>query len=164
MLLIYRIFTTGDTISTSPATCTVQSKSSPSMFTLSQSSDKPHIMTQVELNDFCRILNLGKKASKYVASRFKEYQWLAPNVKITYFRTREQLFASFFRMKGDLCCCFDVNGLMNALNIEYYPSDWRLFVDASSSSLKAVLLSNGNTYPSIPIAYSPTLKETFMML
>ena len=36
---------------------------------------------------------------------------------------------------------------------------WSLFVDSSARSLKAVLLHNGNKYPSIPIAHSVHLKE-----
>ena len=36
---------------------------------------------------------------------------------------------------------------------------WRLFIDSSTRSLKAVLLHNGNKYPSIPLAYSIQMKE-----
>jgi len=39
--------------------------------------------------------------------------------------------------------CYDVDGLMNALGIEYDPQEWRLFRDSSKLSLKAVLLHNG---------------------
>ena len=38
-------------------------------------------------------------------------------------------------------------------------SDWRLFIDSSKRSLKAVLLYNGNVYPSIPMAHSVQMKE-----
>ena len=41
----------------------------------------------------------------------------------------------------------------------YLASDWRLFIDSSKQSLKAVLLHNGNVYPSIPIAHSVGIKE-----
>ncbi|KAL4718315.1 hypothetical protein ACJJTC_009937 [Scirpophaga incertulas] len=39
--------------------------------------------------------------------------------------------------------------------------EWRLFIDSSKSSLKAVLLHNGNMKPSIPVAYSVSMKETY---
>ena len=43
--------------------------------------------------------------------------------------------------------------------IAYSASDWRFFIDSSKRSLKAVLLHNGNVYPSIPIAHSVQMKE-----
>jgi len=50
---------------------------------------------------------------------------------------------AFFRREDDLVFCYDVDGLMNALGIEYDPQEWRLFRDSSKLSLKAVLLHNG---------------------
>jgi hypothetical protein len=43
----------------------------------------------------------------------------------------------------------------------YDPNDWRLFIDSSKKSLKAVLLHNGNKFASIPVANSIHLKETY---
>jgi len=43
---------------------------------------------------------------------------------------------------------------MQTLNINHNPLDWRLFIDLSNLSLKAVLLHNGNTLPSIPVGHS----------
>jgi len=40
------------------------------------------------------------------------------------------------------------------------PEQWQLFIDVSKTSLKAVLLHNGNKLPSIPVAYAPSTKET----
>ena len=50
---------------------------------------------------------------------------------------------------------------MNALKITHDPQEWRLFVDSSKLSLKAVLLHNGNILPSIPVAYAVHMKETY---
>ena len=41
----------------------------------------------------------------------------------------------------------------------YSASDWRLFIDSSKQSLKALFLHNGNVYPSIPIAHSVRMKK-----
>ena len=43
------------------------------------------------------------------------------------------------------------------------PLEWRLFIDSSKISLKAVLLQNGNVYPSVPIAIAHTfhMKEKY---
>ena len=45
--------------------------------------------------------------------------------------------------------------------IDYDPSDWRLFIDSSVKSLKAVLLHNGNEFPSIPVGHSVHMKEEY---
>jgi len=41
------------------------------------------------------------------------------------------------------------------------PEQRRIFIDASKTILKAVLLYNGNKLPSIPVAYSPSTIETY---
>ena len=55
-------------------------------------------------------------------------------------------------------------GLTEQIGIPYIPEDWRLFIDASSKSLKVVLLHNRvqyEQYPSLPIAHSLLLKESY---
>ncbi|XP_076342444.1 uncharacterized protein LOC143242821 [Tachypleus tridentatus] len=63
-------------------------------------------------------------------------------------------------MENKLCYCTNVPGLFTFLGLPHNPSDWRLFIDSSKRSLKAVLLHNGNKYPSIPSAHSVHLKES----
>ena len=48
--------------------------------------------------------------------------------------------------------------------MDYNAAEWRMFVDSSKRRLKAVLLYNGNTVASLPIAHSVTLKETYETL
>lgn len=43
----------------------------------------------------------------------------------------------------------------------YIAEEWRIFIDSSQSSLKAVLLHMHNTQPSVPIAYGIKMKETY---
>ena len=50
---------------------------------------------------------------------------------------------------------------MSKLGCEHNPAEWRLFIDSSKTTLKAVLLHNGNIKPSIPIGYSILRKETY---
>ena len=57
--------------------------------------------------------------------------------------------------------CTDVDGLMQTLDINHNSLDWRLFIDSSKQSLKAVLLHNGNTLPSIPVGDSLHNKESY---
>jgi len=68
---------------------------------------------------------------------------------------------AFFRKEDGLVFCYDVDGLMNALGIKYDPQEWRLCIDSSKLSLKAVLLHNGNQHPSIPVEHVVHMKETY---
>jgi len=44
---------------------------------------------------------------------------------------------------------------------KYNPADYRLFIDSSKRSLKAVLLHNGNELASIRLAHSVQLTENY---
>lgn len=67
--------------------------------------------------------------------------------------------------KPSLVYCDDVNGLMDELQPGIYKDDeWRLFIDSSKQSLKAVLLHNTNVFAPIPIAHSTELKEEYGIL
>ena len=57
-------------------------------------------------------------------------------------------------MERDLVACTDIDGLMQTLSINHNPLYWRLFLDSSKFSLKAVPLNNGNTLPSAPVGHS----------
>jgi hypothetical protein len=68
---------------------------------------------------------------------------------------------SILKKEGKLVACNDVDGLMTALNINHKTEEWRLFIDSMKSSLKAVLLHNGNVLPSIPVGYAVNMKESY---
>uniref|UniRef100_A0A8D8TYE9 Uncharacterized protein n=1 Tax=Cacopsylla melanoneura TaxID=428564 RepID=A0A8D8TYE9_9HEMI len=50
---------------------------------------------------------------------------------------------------------------MESLGHEYKSEEWRLFIDSSKMSLKAVLLHIGNELPSVPLAHATNMKETY---
>jgi len=56
--------------------------------------------------------------------------------------------------------CNNIQELLGVLQLEYTSEQWRLFVDASEVTLKAVLLHKGNKYPSIILAHAVHTKET----
>ena len=63
--------------------------------------------------------------------------------------------------------CYDIPGLVCKLggsDIVYQSSDWKLFLDSSKTSLKGVLLHNGNKYASVLVAHSVHLKEMYTNL
>jgi len=64
-------------------------------------------------------------------------------------------------MERGFVACTDIDGLMQTLNINHSPLDWRLFIDSSNLNLKAVLLHSGNTLPSIPVGHSMHNKESY---
>ena len=113
------------------------------------SSKNPHFPNQDELNDLSRDLDLTKAKAEILSSRRKEWNLLAPPCKISKPRKRHVTLANFFTMFSDsdhpsLCYCTDIHGLLQEIGIVYSVLDWRLFIDSSKQSLKAVLLHNGN--------------------
>ena len=80
---------------------------------------------------------------------------------ISVYRKRNEDLLHFFKMERGLVACNDIDGLMQKLNINHNPLDWRLFTDSSKLSLKAFPLHNGNTLPSIPVGHSTHNKEAY---
>ena len=122
---------------------------------------KPYYPNQKDLNDWIRYLGLTKSNAELLTSRLKQWNLLNDSVQITEQRKRHQSFSSFFTMQNAICFCNNVGGLFYSIGIPCIPSEWRLFIDSSSKSLKAVLIHNGNKYPSLPLAHSVHLKETY---
>ena len=125
------------------------------------SSNEPHKINQNELNDLVRDLRLSKNLSEVLGSRLQQWNLLASDVRITKFRDRGDTMKGFFKDENLMSFCIAIDGLMDAMNLHHNPSEWRLFIDSSKSSLKAVLLHNTNTLPSIPVAHSVHLKESY---
>jgi hypothetical protein len=128
------------------------------------SAPQPHILTHDELNDLVRVLELSKSKAELLGSRLKQWNLLEKTIRIPSFRSRHQQFEPFFRKKDDLLFCYDVDGLINALGIKHDPQEWRVFIDSPKLNVKAVLLHNGNQYPSIPVGHAAHMKETYEKL
>lgn len=139
----------------------LSSNSEGSEFVIATPSVEPHLIDAEEFNDLIRDLNLPKIKAEILASRLKQWNLLKDNVKISDQRKRHEMFAGFFTKEDGLCYCNDVKGLFDAIGIPCISSEWRLFIDSSTRSLKAVLLHNGNKFPSLPLAHSVMLKENY---
>ena len=122
---------------------------------------EPKLFSQDDLDDLVRDLDLPKTSAELLASRLQERRLLAPGTIISRYRHREQEFHKFFTSEAGLVYCSDVNGLVSHMGMTYNATEWRLFIDSSKRSLKAVLLYNGNAVASLPIAHSVTLKESY---
>ena len=124
----------------------------------------PQTFTQQELNDLIRELGLPKDGAEHLAAALKKKNLLSKGTSAYTYRNREKSFRKFFT-KDDgksLVYCSDVKGLVDEIKPNVYrDEEWRLFIDSSKRSLKAVLLHNGNTFAPLPIAHSTKLKETY---
>jgi len=122
-------------------------------------SESPHKLTQNELKDLERNLELPKVRAELLVSRMKQWKYLDEGVKITLYCYHQKNLEEFFNMEGTLVACKDVDGLFKALNMSHCSNEWRLFTESSKVNLKTVLLQNGNVLPSIPVAHAFGIKE-----
>ena len=127
----------------------------------SSTSSESHFPTKKELDDLIRDQVLTKSGAELLTFRLNESNLLGDDCKSTAYRNRHLEFSVYFDVIEDLCYCKDVEGLFSAFGIDRDPTQWGLFIDSSTKSLKAVLLHNGNIYPSIPLAYSLQMKEDY---
>lgn len=121
----------------------------------------PHVINKNELDDLVRDLGLTKSSAELLTSRLKEWNLLDSSCRVAAFRKRHEQFSKFYTMSDSLCYCNDIISLFDEIGIKHTPTEWRLFIDSSSRSLKAVLLHNGNIHPSLPVAHSTQLKEEY---
>jgi hypothetical protein len=96
-----------------------------------------------------------------LGSRLKQKNLLAPGTTFSWYRRREKEFVPFFSQDGELVYHNGISRLMTKFNIQHDGSEWRLFIDSSKRSLKAVLLHNGNKYALLPVGHSVHLKERY---
>jgi len=120
-----------------------------------------HLINYSELCDLVRDLALTKAQGELLGSRLNEFHLLAPGTATANFRQRHKNLVQYFDMSDSICYCTDVNGLLSCLGVEHSVEEWRLFIDSSKTSLKVVLLHNGNRYASVPVGYSAHMKETY---
>ena len=106
----------------------------------------PVPLTQAELNMLAQHLNL----SNPLGSHLKEKPLLAPGTMFYWYQDCARELREFFMFqdKSSLVNCNNIAGLIKSIGLEYDAKEWRLFIDSSSRSLKAVLLHNGNSFSS----------------
>ena len=122
---------------------------------------EPHLIDESELHDLLRDLDLPNVKAELFASRLNSGICFKVVSKFVVFVHVNSLWSSFFSMKGGLVYCTDVYGIMQEFGYSHRPEEWRLFIDSSKLSLKAVLLHNKNMLPSIPVGYAAHVKENY---
>ena len=89
------------------------------------------MISQEDLNDLVRKLNLTKSNSELLALRLQQWNLPAPDTKITFYSQRSQDLLSHFSTNGELYYSNDVFALFQSNGIK--------------ENIKAVLLPNGNS-------------------
>lgn len=121
----------------------------------------PYYPNQDDINDLIREMALTKSNAELLISRLSQWDLLDESVRVSSQRKRHCSFSFYFRLSDGLCYCHDIRGLFDAMGICCNVPDWRLFIDSSCRSLKAVLLHNTNQWPSIPLAHSVHMSENY---
>lgn len=124
-------------------------------------------VSQDRFDIIARRLKLSQRQSIQLAKELKSINILAPDCLVYASRGRHRHFTNYFRSieNNSIAFCTDIPGLVTSMHHnEYKPEEWRLFIDSSKSSLKAVLLHITNSKNSIPIAISSNTKETYLSL
>ncbi|GAB0089264.1 hypothetical protein DMENIID0001_037820 [Sergentomyia squamirostris] len=124
-------------------------------------SGRRGVLTQEHVKEVTQSLNLSQRSAERLCTLLKNFDVLSDDVRITEFRGRNKAFRHFFECKEDYCVCVDVDALLLELGLPINPNEWRLFLDGSRRSFKAVLLHNGNKFASVPIFYSKKIKEDY---
>lgn len=120
-------------------------------------------ISQQRLNIIARQLKLSQNRMIVLTQHLKAVNILAPDVRIYAARGRQREFLQFFTRNenNSFAYCNDIPGLMASMNYTYKAEEWRLFIDGSKSSLKAVLLYIDNSKNPVPIALNLNTKETY---
>jgi len=96
-------------------------------------------ITEGKLNDLIRYLKLQKNKAELLASSLQQWNLLHHSMKVKTFCTRNQEFKQLFNAIGYFTHCKDTDGLMGEMHMRHSPEQWRLFIGASKTNLKAVL-------------------------
>jgi hypothetical protein len=71
---------------------------------------QPKLLSQAELNDLVRELDLSKKNAQLLGSRLKEKKLLSCGTTFSWYRYREREFLPFFAKQDFITFCADVQG------------------------------------------------------
>ena len=104
----------------------------------------------------------NKRPAQLLGSLLKEKHLLVPAIMFYWYQGHERELRQFFTFqdKSSLVYCNNIAGLIQSVGLEYDATQWRLFIDSSSRSLKAVLLHNWISFSSTPIGHSVQMKGT----
>ena len=88
-------------------------------YTATDNND-PKLMSQSDLDDLVRDLDLPKQSARLLGSRLQERNFLAPGTTFSWYRYREKEFVEFFSSEYSVVYCNNVEGLVSKMGMEYY--------------------------------------------
>lgn len=110
---------------------------------------------------FVRRFDLPKWKANLFAQDMYRMGYLEPGT-LRSFDKCDEAFSEFFLEEGPIIYCPDIDALCRqGFGFEHKSDEWRLFIDSSKLSLKAVLCKNGNDQPSIIVAYARGIPESY---
>jgi len=92
-------------------------------FTSDLQSNEFHRITQEELNDLIRDLDLPKCKAEMLGSRLKQWNLMKEKIRISVCIKRHEDLVQFFKMERGLVACTVIAGLMQTFNINHIPLD-----------------------------------------
>ena len=129
-----------------------------------EDDSSPRINQKLFFN-LSRTLNLSQRKMEIAASFLKQNNAATSDLKICANRKRNNRtdFDDCFKTDPEtgITYCPYIEHLFDQFEHKYKPENWRLFIDSSVNSLKAVLVHIGNEYPSVPIAYAKGIEESY---
>lgn len=111
-------------------------------------------------------LRLSQRDSEMLTKFLKRRKLTQQNLKSTAYRSRQNDFKKLYTVDdaNTFTYCNNIPSLVNKMGMEYNADEWRLFIDGSTTSLKAVLLHRTNKKPSIPLGFSANMEEWYETL
>jgi len=85
------------------------------------SSSEPHLLTQGDLNDIVRDMNLSKKQAEPFGSRLKCWILLHQNTKVCFYHGHHEESKDFFSLEDGVMFCNVVCSVMEVLGHDYNP-------------------------------------------
>jgi len=79
------------------------------------SSNDQHLLTQADLNDIVRDLNMSKKQAELFGSGLKGWNLLRQDTKVCFYRGCHEEFKDFFSQEDGVVFCNDVCSIMEVL-------------------------------------------------
>jgi len=86
-------------------------------FTADLQCNEFHRITQEELNDLIRDLDLPKSKAQLLGSRLQQWNILYENVRISVHRKKQEDLVQLFKMERGLVVCTGIDGLMQTLTV-----------------------------------------------
>jgi len=73
-----------------------------------------------------------KKEAEILGSRLKGWKLLHQDTEIYFFRNRQNELKELFSQENDLVFCNDICSVIETVELQHDPTEWRLFIDSES--------------------------------